>query len=107
MTIEDLINKTNVFLGAGNKPKHTISLINIQSDVGAAFLVFSEMENNDGVDFGDELETRPCEDKDPDRVLDAILFANEKAWDNFVYCVNKCNEKYKKLREDQNEGLQA
>lgn len=106
-TLNDLIQKTIVGLGMNDKPMHTVGLFPAKDEETnnlSAFMTFSHLENNDGLDFGDVVQGAS---EDPENLIAAVFFANEKSWNNFVHLVNRLDKQFHEIQEEINEGLQA
>ena len=107
-TLNDLIEKTIVGLGMEDKPRHTIGFAPVldgETKKLSAFMFCSYLENNDGLDFGDVIGN--SEQDDPENIIAAVYFANERSWNNFVSWVNRFDKRFQEIREEINEGLQA
>ena len=105
-TLNDIIQKTVVCLGMEDKPMHTVDLFTVKDEETnnlSAFMTFSHLENNDGLDFGDVIGNS---EQDPENIIAAVYFANERSWNNFVSWVNRCDKRFQEIREKINEGLQ-
>lgn len=106
-TVNDIIQKTVVGLGIEDKPMHTVGLFPVKDEETnnlSVFMTFSHLENNDGLDFGDVIGNS---EQDPENIIAAVYFANERSWNNFVSWVNRFDKRFQEIREKINEGLQA
>ena len=107
-TLNDIIQKTIVGFGMEDKPMHTIGFAPVldgDTKKLSAFMYCSYLENNDGIDFGDVVVGDS--EEDPENIIAAVYFANERSWNNFVSWVNRFDKRFQEIREEINEGLQA
>jgi len=107
-TLNDLIQKTIVGLWMEDKPMHTIGFapaLDGETKKLSVFMFCSDLENNDGLDFGDEVVGDS--EADPENLIAAVYFSNEESWNNFVLWVNRFDKRFHEIQEEINEGLQA
>ena len=109
MTINDVVEKTVVALGMGEKPQHSIAVfpcLDRESKKYSFFLAFNHL-TDECSDFGEELPEKDVEDMDPDDLIAAVFFAGERDWNNFVKLINSSDAKIqahiKELKEKENE----
>ena len=109
MTINDVLEKTVVALGMGEKPQRAVAVLpcrDRESKKFSFFLAFNHL-TDECSDFGEEPPEKDVEDMDPDELIAAVFFAGERDWNNFVKWVNKSDAKIqahiKELKEKENE----